>query len=59
METGTILTFMHSEDNFPFCEHDQKSIPGGIKIDSSQIFNIRILIISWPCLGQGFCLFLR
>ena len=48
LKTGTPLAFFHSEVNFPFCKHDQKIIPSGLQIDSSQIFNIYIFIIWWP-----------
>ena len=34
--------------NFPFSKHDQKIMPSDLQIDSSQNFNIWILIISWP-----------
>ena len=47
-KTGTTLVFFHSEGNFPFSKHDRKVMPSGLQIDSSQIFNIQILIISWP-----------
>ena len=42
------LVFFHCEGNFPFSKHDRKIIPSGWQIDSSQIFNNRILIILWP-----------
>ena len=48
LETGTIFAFFHSEGNSPFCKHDRKIIPSILQIDSLQIFNMWILIISWP-----------
>ena len=49
LRTVTTLAFYHSEGNLPFYKHVQKLIPSGLQIDSSQIFNIQILIISsWP-----------
>ena len=42
------MAFFHSEGNFPFSKHDPKIMPNGLQIDSSQIFSIQILIISWP-----------
>ena len=48
LKTGTTFAFFHSERNFPFSKHDLKIVPIGLLIDSSQLFNIRILTISWP-----------
>ena len=47
LKAGTTLAFFHSQGNFPFSEHGWKIIFQSLKIDWSQIFNIRILIILW------------
>ena len=46
---GTALTFFHSVGNFPFSRHVLKINPKGLQREVSQIFIVRILIISWPC----------
>ena len=43
---GTTLAFFYSVGNFPFSKHDQKINSIGLQIEASQIFIIRILIIS-------------
>ena len=42
------MAFFHCDANFSFSKYDRKIIPSGFQIDSSQIFNIRILVILWP-----------
>ena len=47
--TGTTLAFFHSSRKIPLYKHDLKIIPRGLHIDGPHIFNIWILILSWPC----------
>ena len=55
------LAFFHSAGNFPFSRHDLKINSKGLQIEASQIFIIRILIISWPCalFGSRFLVIFR
>ena len=46
--TGTTLAFFHSMGNFPLSVHDLKISSKGFKIESLQIFNLWILIMSKP-----------
>ena len=45
---GTTLVFFDSEENFPLSIKDLVVMPSGFEIDSSQLFIIQILILSWP-----------
>ena len=51
--TGTTLAFFHSMGSFPLSMHDLNISSKGFTIYSPQIFNIRILIISWLCTSFG------
>ena len=54
--TGTTLAFFYSMGNFPLSMHDLKISSKGFKIESPQIFNMRILIMSkpWALFGLKF-----
>ena len=58
--TGTTLAFFHSMGNFPLSMHDLKISSKGFKIESPQIFNMRILIMSkpWALFGLRFLMIL-
>ena len=45
---GTILAFFHSKENLPVCKQVSKIMFRGLQIESSHIFNIPLLISSWP-----------
>ena len=46
--TGTIFAFFHSTGKIPFSEHYLKIISRGLHINGPHIFNICMLILSWP-----------
>ena len=47
--TGTTIAFFHSSGKVSLSKHDLKIISRGLHIDGPHIFNIRMLILSWPC----------
>ena len=54
--TGTTLAFFHSMRNLPLSMHDLNISSKGFKIESLQIFNMQILIMSkpWALFGLRF-----
>ena len=51
--TRTTLSFFHSTGNFALSMHDLKLISKGFKMESPQIFNMRILIMWKPWVLSG------
>ena len=49
-KAGTTSFFYHPEGNFPLSKHDLEVIISNLQMDSSQIFNIRIPIVSFAIL---------
>ena len=54
--TGTTLAFFHSMGNFLLSMHDLKISSKGLQIESQQILNMRILVVSklWALFGLRF-----